>query len=108
MREPPQPGDRIVVLYREGESPYGLDAVLATVVAPPPLGPTETPALVTASTPAWFRVAGHITLCRRLDEEGVEWARVTDVQVATHELQGGWTDVVDMLLAARQLSGIGE
>jgi len=52
----------------------------------------------------WFRAGASRILCRQLDEEGIEWARVTDVQAEA----GVWTDVVPALVAARQLAGTGE
>ena len=87
------------MLYREGESLYGMRAVLATVKEPP----AATDAFVRASF-VWFRVAGHVVLARQLDDEGIEWARVTEVQAEA----GVWTDVVPALLAARRLAGTGE
>jgi hypothetical protein len=95
---PPQPGDRIVVLYREGESKYGMEAVFGTVTAS-----TGTVGLAAPSF-VWFRAGEGKILCRQLDEEGIEWARVTDVQAEA----AMWIDAVLVLEAARRLAGTDE
>jgi hypothetical protein len=104
--EPPQPGDRIVVLYREGESRFDMYAVLATVVS----GVDHSLAAHLAGSSGsfvWFCGAADEILCRALDDEGVEWARVTHVQAEARGIRGGWTDVVPALVAARRLAGTG-
>lgn len=96
---PPQPGDRIVVLYRDAETKYGMTAVLAQVI------PRSDRFGGRDAASVWFRGAGGRALCRRLDEEGVEWARVSATDVANWELHGGWAPVVAELQAARRLAG---
>ena len=102
MREPPQPGDRIVVLYREGESKYGLDAALARVI------PSTDAVGGRDQQYVWFRGSDAGTaLWRRLDQEGVEWARF-DGDPDEWRRNRGWCAVVDTLLAARRLAGTDE
>lgn len=99
MREPPQPGDQIILLYREGETEYGMIAVCARVVPVPHtdvVGGRSDLALV------WFRAGGGKLLCRWLDEEGIEWARAP-VRADNDALR----DVVTELSAARRLAGTG-
>lgn len=92
-----------MLIYREGESPYGMVAVCGRVESPP----APTPEIITAAF-VWVRVAGHRVLARQLDEEGVEWARVDEGQVNVWGSFGGWTDLVPGLLAAQRLAGIGD
>lgn len=99
MREPPKPGDLIVVLYREGESKYGFDAGCGSAVETSPGGLRDTHVGV--------HINADTVLYRRLEEEGVEWARWAG-SASEFERLGGWCDLVPMLLAARRLAGTGE
>jgi len=72
-----------------------MDAVLGTVV------PNSDAAGLASPSFMWFRADEGKILCRRLDEEGIEWARVTDVQAEA----GVWTDAIPVLEAARRLAG---
>lgn len=94
--EPPKPGDRVVVLYRGDEAPYGMVAVLATVIDPAIIGKVD-------AVYFWFRLPTGNYMCRRLDEEGIEWARFTG-NAHDFEMLGGWCDLVPGLLAARTLA----